>query len=331
MQNRHGLNRDIPAEVKRAVRQRDGFGCVVCGKAIYDYEHFDPEFADATKHDPEGIILLCISCHAKKTRGYLSNETIASARKAPKCKQKGFSFEEFDIGTTPPEILIGELSATDVETLIEIFGTKIFSISAPAEAHMPFTINALLTDPNGNTILRIVDNEWQSPVENWDVETKGGKIIIRRGLGDIILVIRTEPPSKLIIERLYMYHRGTFISCREGKPLSVTMPNGTTIAGTKITVRECDVGLKVDREGLVYGSGSTGVGFFSAESLSFGGPSVVRRMNTAGFPSRNSACPCDDGKKYKHCHGREHVMAHDLLAVENAEKAAMSKSKLPKD
>ncbi|MEH2485180.1 Abi-alpha family protein [Bradyrhizobium sp. AZCC 2230] len=83
MDNRHGLSRNIPADVKRTVRQRDGFGCVVCGKAIYDYEHFDPEFADATQHDPAGIVLLCISCHGKKTRGFLSKQTIAAARQSP--------------------------------------------------------------------------------------------------------------------------------------------------------------------------------------------------------------------------------------------------------
>ena len=143
MQNRYGLSRNIPAEVKRAVRQRDGFGCIVCGKAIYEYEHFDPEFAEATHHDPAGIILLCTSCHAKKTRGFLSNETISAARQSPKCRENGFSFEEFDVGSTAPEISVGNFTATDVDTLIEIFGTKILSISAPAERGLPFNINAL--------------------------------------------------------------------------------------------------------------------------------------------------------------------------------------------
>ncbi|MGY8664133.1 SEC-C metal-binding domain-containing protein [Bradyrhizobium sp. UFLA05-109] len=294
------MSRNIPADVKRAVRQRDGFGCVVCGKAIYEYEHFDPEFADATKHDPAGIILLCISCHGKKTRGFLSEQTISAARQNPKCTEKGFSFEEFDIGTTAPEISVGAFTGTDVDTLIEIFGTRILSISAPAEAHLPFAINALLTDRDGNTILRIVENEWQSSIENWDVETGGGKITIRRGPGDIILAIRTEPPSKLIIERLDMYHRGASIKCREGQPISITMPNGTTIAGTGVTARGCKVGIKIDGQGLSYGIGG---GSLHVERLSFG-PRIGRRMNSAGTLSRNSLCTCGSGKRYKHCCGR---------------------------
>lgn len=42
--NKYGLTRDIPASVKRAVRQRDGFGCVICGLGIYTYEHIDQPF-----------------------------------------------------------------------------------------------------------------------------------------------------------------------------------------------------------------------------------------------------------------------------------------------
>jgi hypothetical protein len=61
-----------PEESKRRVRQRDGFGCVCCGLGIYQYDHFDSEFSEATAHHENGIISLCAACHAKKTRGLLS-------------------------------------------------------------------------------------------------------------------------------------------------------------------------------------------------------------------------------------------------------------------
>ena len=57
--NKHGLSRYIPEAIKREVRQRCGFGCVICGFGFYDYEHFDPDFADAKFHDPNGMTLLC--------------------------------------------------------------------------------------------------------------------------------------------------------------------------------------------------------------------------------------------------------------------------------
>jgi len=56
--NKHGLPRHIPPEIKRAIRQACGFGCVTCGSAIGQYEHIDPEFAEATSHDPEKMAYL---------------------------------------------------------------------------------------------------------------------------------------------------------------------------------------------------------------------------------------------------------------------------------
>ena len=70
--NKYDLNRDIPNLVKRQVRQSCGFGCVICGASIIDYEHVDPIFAEAKEHDPEKITLLCPQHHAKVTRGFLS-------------------------------------------------------------------------------------------------------------------------------------------------------------------------------------------------------------------------------------------------------------------
>lgn len=52
--NQFGLSRDIPEAVKRQVRQRDGFGCIICGSAIIEYEHFEPEFHAAKFHSVDG-------------------------------------------------------------------------------------------------------------------------------------------------------------------------------------------------------------------------------------------------------------------------------------
>jgi magnesium chelatase family protein len=45
--NKHGLSRTIPAEIRREIRQRSKFGCVICRNAIYTYEHIDPTFVNA--------------------------------------------------------------------------------------------------------------------------------------------------------------------------------------------------------------------------------------------------------------------------------------------
>lgn len=300
MQNRFGLSRDLPAEIKRLVRQRDGFGCIVCGKAIYDYEHIDPEFADAQSHRVEGIVLLCISCHGKKTRGFLSKDTIAAARVNPRCKQQGFSFEEFDIGTSSPEIIAGTLVARNTATLIEINGAKILSILPPPTEGLPFLINAHLTDRTGSTVLKIINNEWQSSTDNWDVETGGGRIVIRRRLGDIILALRSEPPNKLVIERLDMFHQGTTIRCRENKNIEVMTPDGRELRGGEISVDGCEVGIRVATDGLALGCGG-GTVFVKHMVI---GTKPPRRLSAFGGPSRNSLCTCNSGLRFKHCCGK---------------------------
>lgn len=71
--NKHGLSRTIPDKIKEQVRKNSGFGCVICGVGIIEYEHVNPEFKDCTEHNSENITLLCPTCHSKKTRGFLSS------------------------------------------------------------------------------------------------------------------------------------------------------------------------------------------------------------------------------------------------------------------
>jgi len=40
--NKFGLSRTIPEAIKSQIRRDDGYGCVVCGNALYQYEHIDP-------------------------------------------------------------------------------------------------------------------------------------------------------------------------------------------------------------------------------------------------------------------------------------------------
>lgn len=222
----HGLTRRIPDEVKRVVRQRDGFGCVICGKAIYDYDHIDPEFRDACEHSAAGIVLLCSEHHSLKSRGLLSKESVLAAAKAPRAKQSGFSFGPFDMGAQPPTISLGTLRVRNVRILIEILGERILSIKQPIEPGLPFLIDACLRDRDGNVIFEIADNEWRTPSENWDVEIEGARITIRRTSGDILLRILSSPPHELIIERLDMVHRGNRITCRDGAAVEVESDSG---------------------------------------------------------------------------------------------------------
>lgn len=178
--NKHGLSRDIPNSIKRNVRQRDGFGCVICGSALIQYDHFDPPFNDAKMHDSNGIILLCPTHHAKKTNGTLSLQTIQSAIRTPKAKQQGYSNEVFDIGAGFPIVFFGGGRYYHVQVPLEINNVPVLKIDGPEEENGPFRISGDFFDRSGNKSLTIVQNEWQAQTSNWDVEAKGNRIVFEK-------------------------------------------------------------------------------------------------------------------------------------------------------
>lgn len=257
--NKHGLARNIPADVKRTVRQRDGFGCVVCGQAVIEYEHFDPEFAEAKCHDPAGIILLCISCHGLKTRGRLSRETIQKHLIAPKAKQAGFSHGAFDVGDRHPDVLLGNILNQNVPILLKVRDDVLLSVKKPEVAGGPFRLSAFLTDRHGRLQLGITDNEWLSPISNWDVTVVGPRIVIRSSIRDVELVIRTDPPSRLVVEKLRMAHKEFYIECSDGNP-TVFKAGSITLSTNAAVLDGCQVGIAVTEDGgIVIGVGGGSV------------------------------------------------------------------------
>ena len=105
--NKHGLTRTIPSDIKLKVRKECGFGCVICGFWICEYDHFDPEFKDATSHDPKGIALLCGSHHGAKTKGLLTNDQVRSSRNNPYNIEHGIKNNELFFTSTPTLYLCG--------------------------------------------------------------------------------------------------------------------------------------------------------------------------------------------------------------------------------
>lgn len=250
--NKYGLVREIPEPIKRAVRQRDGFGCVVCGKAIYEYEHIAPKFVDAKEHTVEGIILLCDGCHRKKGR-FLAVETILEHAKIPKAKQDGFSFEAFDVGNGPITIEIGPLKATSCASIIKVDGVNLLSVDTPEIRGAPFRLNASLYGPNGHPIFQIVNNEWRTLDSNWDVEVVGPRIQIRSAKGKIALSLRADPPSRLVVERLELLYSSVRIRAKEGGSITVTRGSSAQVASDELSLLECEAAIEISGQRLEVG------------------------------------------------------------------------------
>lgn len=204
MKNKHGLDRNIPADVKLAVRQACGFGCVICGLNITDYDHVDPPFAEAKQHVANAIALLCPRCHAKITRGFMAKDTIKEARQKPICKQQGYASEMLALGKTNPKIVFGGVTILNCPIPIQVLGYPLFQIEPAEQPDGPIRLSATFFNSHGNLSLQIVQNEWKALDSNWDLEVTGGKIIVRDAPGHISLQLAIKPPDEIIVEILDM-------------------------------------------------------------------------------------------------------------------------------
>lgn len=240
--NAQGLPRSIPAEVKRAVRQACGFGCVVCGSAIVEYEHVAPTFAEATSHDAARIALLCPQCHAKVTRKFLPKSQVEDALKNPFCKRQGFSSEVFEMGSRQPRFVFAGMTFESCLIPIEVRGTPLFTVQ-PAEVDgAPVRLSGTFHGRDGRPSLEIVDNEWRPSAANWDVEAAGGAITVRDGPGSMALRVRFELPDKIVVERVDMCHSGLRFLGNADK-LEVIWPNGGRVAFTDCFSGDSRVGM----------------------------------------------------------------------------------------
>jgi hypothetical protein len=238
--NEFGLSRHIPEAVKREVRVRCGFGCAVCGTTITEYEHFYPDFAEASAHDASRIVLLCPTHHSLVTKGLLPKEQVLSASEAPAAKQAGFSKFHHPWFAGLPSLKIGGgglITGTPIP--IQIFGESLLRFDPPEDGSSVTRISASLRDATGSQFLKIVENEWQVIDGNWDFELVGKRYKFKDAFGSPMLVLRMEAPNFIAIELLKTSVNGTPIHITEDEMLIGT----NRFKG--MAVSDCAVGFAI--------------------------------------------------------------------------------------
>lgn len=248
-QNQFGLDRYIDATTKRTVRQRCGFGCVICGCAIIQYHHFDPPFADAESHDPFGITLLCGQCHDRAERGIIDVTTVSSANASPWCKQTGHSKDFLFIGDSSIPVRFGS-SRVRASTVLMYENRVIIGLSKPEHVGAPLRLNAVLTDDNENEVLRVIDNEWQVGINRYDIRTNKDRLTVNDAPGDIILEMSLAARTEICIRRLRMKFLGFSIIADE-KSFSLTVPSGGQFRHTGDVVADIGIWMKSSGRALV--------------------------------------------------------------------------------
>lgn len=216
-ENKHGLSRTIPSAIKREIRQRSKFGCVVCRCGIYEYEHIKPEFYESHEHDPSKMCLLCGQCHNKVTRGILSKETVSrlynELQASKEIKSPG---EVFDLNSSNITVKVGACIFKCSEEIIRFGDKTLLSINPPEENSSFPSLSGFFSDEDGNEIFKIDRNEWYGPTEYWDVEFSGSELTVRSAPRKIALKLKVNPPSEIEIITLDIKIDGCHLLCKNG-------------------------------------------------------------------------------------------------------------------
>jgi hypothetical protein len=205
--NKHGLSRRIDSGTKLAIRQRCGFGCVLCGTGIIQYHHFMPEFKEAISHDPSGITLLCPTCHTKAGARIVSRDQVIEANNNPWCQKNGYSRDAFYLGNTSIPVKLGA-SLIDAQSILMYEDKVLLGFEPAEEVGSPIRLNAYLTDINGKELFSVSNNEWQASSDRYDVNVVAQTLTIRAKSGYILLKISLGASESLRVDRLRMSYCG---------------------------------------------------------------------------------------------------------------------------
>jgi hypothetical protein len=192
----------IPRPMKRNIRKRCGFGCVVCGLPLYEYDHI---YGFDGTHREDTITLLCDKHHKEKTNKLLPLAVVEKANTSP------FALEQ---GTTSPyhlhysgdrcEIGLGNLrfiaSIHDMQQVIAlgILGLTIVGFTFD-QGHLLLTLN--LYDRQQNLLASIHENELITTAAAWDVQLVGPRLTVHKGDEEIGMSVLFEPPTRVTIEQ----------------------------------------------------------------------------------------------------------------------------------
>jgi hypothetical protein len=144
--------RNIPLPIQRQVRRRCGFGCVICGLPLYEYDHL-LGWSSVRRHVAEEITLLCDQHHRE----------IEQANANPLNLQTGVS-KPYDLHFTGDDCRV-VIGSNLFETRDQGEGTALVPILVDGVALLSFVLldghlllNMLVFDEANILVLRIQNN-----------------------------------------------------------------------------------------------------------------------------------------------------------------------------
>jgi len=247
-------SRNIPLPIQREVRQRCGFGCVICGLPLYEYEHM-LGWSKVKRHVAEEITLLCDQHHREKISGLLPNKKVAEADSNPFNLRVGVS-KPYNLHYEGKEceIIIGSnsfmlKSENDGGVIFPIIIDNVPLISFEfLDKHL--LLNLKLFDEFNKLVLMIVRNQLIYSLSPWDIQLVGRNLIIREESRKILIDINFETPNRIIFKRGRFLFNGVEILLN-GKYQAITN-NSMVLSGNTF---KCPCGIMVGKNNTGLGTG----------------------------------------------------------------------------
>lgn len=241
--NKHGLKRYIPSDVRQKIRQESGFGCVMCGCVLTDYEHIEPEWNDAKIHDPEKMTLLCVDCHARVTRKLISKKQVWAAKQNPKSLISGFVHDLLYIDTNNLEVHIGNSVSRNTRTILTIYGKPIIWFEQPTLKDEPSRLCAILYDDKNNQICFINRNQIVIKTNVKDIKSESTELLVTFESGNELLFDR-EGDQSIKIKKLNSSYLNSSVRLTKEQSLEIKSGNSSMIFGS-FTVENCGAAIGI--------------------------------------------------------------------------------------
>lgn len=248
----------IPSKIKRKVRQRCGFGCVICGLPIYEYDH-KPGFANVKRHRAEELTLLCPNHHSEKTKGLLPDIRVEDADRNPfNLRQETTSPYALWFSGSPPEIILGQQLFTCDDhrrptVMLPVVVNGYCPLGFTLDTH-GLLLNLDARDSKNNRILHIRESELILSATTWDATLVGSILSIWEKSGSLSLSLKFQPPHCIVITRYHISTGGVVIDIDPTKiEFSVNGISNFSLSGNGIISANIGVLIGVAPAGLSVG------------------------------------------------------------------------------
>jgi hypothetical protein len=167
----------VPDAVKRILRQEAAFGCCACGNPILEYHHII-EWSEERHFRPEDMMVLCPLCHNKASKHAFPEKEQRWCKANPFNQRRGLAKGLLSVPQDYAALNCGGAILVNEGPFVIVDGQEV--IAMRVESGILY-LSLLLNDADGNTLCKVVDNEWTAgdPLA-WDIEADWQKLVLRQ-------------------------------------------------------------------------------------------------------------------------------------------------------